>query len=76
MRDRQVVKMINDKDVKIRELITGESEKFVRSDTMDAKFDSVVSALNLVAEQQRASNQRMDSLLLQISTNDSSRDRT
>lgn len=67
VRDRQVMKAINDGDEKLHDRITKVQSEYVRRDDLNGHIQSIENSVNQMREEQRETNRRIDMLLTSLS---------
>lgn len=63
VRDRQVMKTINDGDEKLHQRINRVSDTYVRRDDLNGHIKHIEQMVNQMREEQRETNRRIDALL-------------
>ena len=70
VRDRQVMKAINDGDEKLHDRITKVQSEYVRRDDLNGHIQSIENSVNQMREEQRETNRRIDALLTTLTKKD------
>tara|TARA_Y100001973_G_scaffold106643_1_gene186059 strand:- start:7970 stop:8257 length:288 start_codon:yes stop_codon:yes gene_type:complete len=63
VRDRQVMRAINEGDEKLHQRINRVSDTYVRRDDLNGHIQSIENTVNQMREEQRETNRRIDALL-------------
>lgn len=63
VRDRQVMKSINEGDEKLHERINKAQSEYVRRDDLNGHISSIEKSVHEMREEQRETNRRIDALL-------------
>ncbi|QDP56573.1 MAG: hypothetical protein GOVbin2380_8 [Prokaryotic dsDNA virus sp.] len=63
VRDRQVMKSINEGDEKLHERINKVQSEYVRRDDLNGHISSIEKSVHEMREEQRETNRRIDALL-------------
>lgn len=63
VRDRQIMKEINEGDKELQDRITKVQSEYVRRDDLNGHIQSIENSVHQMREEQRETNRRIDSLL-------------
>lgn len=63
VRDRQIMKEINEGDKELHDRITKVQSEYVRRDDLNGHIQSIENSVHQMREEQRETNRRIDSLL-------------
>lgn len=69
VRDRQVMKAIQDGDNVLHARVTRVQEEYVRRDDLNGHISSIENSVNQMREEQRETNRRIDALLTAMTNN-------
>ena len=70
IRDRQVIRMINEGDEKLHQRVNKVEHDYVRRDDLNGHIQTIENTVNQMREEQRETNRRIDSVLTVLSNKD------